>query len=230
MRTYSQIRLYNPGLQGLGDISDIVAQVATFTTSDILNAFNTLNQAFHSEQQELMEMQRWAITAGNMQSLTPDGQQMYITAMQDKTDVVNGLQDDVSKYSSVLQSLGLNAQATGLTGMSDVAMRYRPRRLGFIPVIVGVVLSILIIVIGAGVWEYYQSKSADANARAAQARQMTQVQSNVPALVNAGWTPQQIQDYVNKSKPPQPSLVSEIPWTSLGIIAGVVLVAKSIFG
>lgn len=217
-------------LGSLGDVSSIVSQLAGYTSDQIMSAFASLQQTFQSEQAELVAMTQWAAPAtGNMQTLTPEGQQLYLQALQEKTSVVNGLQDQLSIFSSVLETLGIGGSAAVVPGLTGYG--YGLSGLGVFPVVAGVIAAIIAIVLGVGVYEYFQSQSAQANAQAQQAKSMTQAQANVPALVAAGWTPQQIHDYIAQQQSSnQPSFLQQIPWKTLAIGGVLVVGIRAIFG
>lgn len=220
-------RYRRTGLGALGDISSIVSQLSQYGTDQILAAYNSLYQTFQSESQDLAAMTQWASpAAGNMQSLSAADRQSYLSALQDETDVVNNLGSWVGQFQVVLQAMNLQA-APGMSGL-------RRGRLGAFPVIaVGVILAIIAIVIGVGVYEYYQNKSVQAHEATAQLQSKTQA-SLAQSMQAAGATPAQIQAalkdmYKAQADQNQQPFLSQIPWTTLAITAGVVFVAKAIF-
>lgn len=226
MRSHVAMRMHRGGL-GDSSVSSIVSQLSSYTSAQIMEAFNSFRGTFNSEQGDLAEMTQWG--AANINTLTLDGKALYLQAVQTKTTVVNSMQDNLSQFSAVLQALGIGgSESAFLSGYTF----YRSRRLGIIPVIVGVVAAIIAIVIGVGVYEYYQSQIEEARKQEAQAKTMTQAASQVPALIQAGWSPAQIDNYLqtlNKGQNPAPNPLKDIPWMTLGIIGGVVLVARSLF-
>lgn len=230
MRMRHSYRQMHMRMGRMGDVTTMAAQLASYTAVEIVSAFNTLQTAYQSENSELVQMSQWATTPGNMQTLTPDGKQQYLQALQTKTQVVNGLSDGVTTFASVLSVMGLDPSSSGMSG-------YYPRasRLGVFPVaIVAVVVAIIAIVIGVGVYEHYQTLSAQANAQAEQAKSMQQTTAQVPALIAAGWTADQIQKYVTAVGAGQQGVpktwASDIPWTTLGIAAALAVGVKALFG
>jgi len=224
-------RYRRTGLGALGDISSIVSQLSQYGSDEILSAYNWLYQTYQSESQDLTAMTQWASpAAGNVQYLSAADRQAYISALNDQTTVVNNLNDWVSQAQSVLQVMGIHG-APGLSGTGR-----RMGRLGVFPVIAaGVILAIIALIAGVtiSVVAYNQRLSVQAHEATLQIQSKTQA-SIAQSMQAAGATPDQIQKALNDSYKAQAdqnkqSFASQIPWTTLGIVAGVVFVAKSIF-
>ena len=214
-------------IAGLLDPASSLVQIqqslSQYSSDQIMQAFQALQDAFASESAELSQETQWG--AQNAQTLTPDGQQLYIQGLNSKTQVVNQLQDAVSQFASVLTNLGYSVNAPqGLTGWRRSAL------MGALPV-AAVLITIIVIVIGAVAWAAIQNSRAQAEAQLQQAKAMTQAQANIPALVAAGWTPQQIQDYLaQQQNANKPNLLDQIPWKTLAVAGVAVIGIKAVFG
>jgi hypothetical protein len=219
---------YQRRLSGLGDVTSIMVQLAQYNMDDITSAYNWLNQAFSSENQDLVSMIEWFSANGS--SLSAADQQAYMTAIQNETQVVQTLGDWLNTAQVVVG--GLNTQIPGLSGLGR-------RRLGVFPVIAaGVIIVILALIVGVSAAYIYHQISQSQQAHETTLQLQAKAQSSIAASVaQAGGSPDQIQAALsnlykaqqNANNPPG----SQIPWgtvVTLGVVAGVAYVAKQIFG
>ncbi len=221
-------------LRGLGDISSIVSELQQYGSDQILAAYTSLYQTYQSENQDLVRQTQWL--RDNGASLTDAGKQLYISALNDQTDVVNNLAGWVGNAQAVIQAMGIQG-APGLSGLRRRGMG----RLGVFPVIAaGVILAIIVLIAGVTIvtYEYYQNKSVQAHASIVQAQSMVQQQASqqVLDLVRTGqMTPQQAQAYMAsltaaQNQANQTPFLQNIPWTTIAVVAGAALVARAMFG
>jgi hypothetical protein len=208
---------YSRRLGGLGDVTSSLAQLAQYNMDDITAAYNWLNQAFSSENQDLGDMITWFSANGN--SLSAADQQSYMTAIQNEVQVVQNLGGWLNSFQLVMGAL--NSQIPGLSGLGR-------RRLGVFPVIAaGVIVAIIALIVGVTVAYVYHQISLSQQAHDATLQLQGKVQQQA---ISAGWTPDQVQKLAaaqNQSNQPPP--LSQIPWTTIALVTGAVFVAKSVF-
>jgi hypothetical protein len=226
------------GHRGMGDlwsdifgpsITTIVSQLQQYSSDQITTAYNYLLQQYQSETQDLLTQTQWFTANGN--TLTPEGQQLYASSLQGQADAVNTLAGWVSTAQSVMQAIGLQGPA-GLSGA-----RRRLGYLGIAPIIIaGVILVIIVLIAGItiSIWNARVALQDQNHANIAKAQTMIQQQAvaNTKDLIAAGWTPQQIQAYMDslyKAQNDQNPSASTVPWGWIAGVAGAVFAAKYIF-
>jgi len=222
-------------LGSLGDACAVAAALTPqFSNDDIASAFNALVQTFADEQAQYQQMVAQAhVNAG---TLSPDGLQQTIAALQLETSAVNDLQNIVSQAQAIVNCLGITGTNTipGLNG------------LGLWPAIAaGAVVAVLT---AMGLWYLIQN----ANAKADQAKANFQAAQNLTSVITAAntclqagtCTPDQYnqmlttgalaqpcpQGYSRDSKGQcqPPGLLSNFPWGTALLIGGGLWVAGKV--
>lgn len=206
----------------MGDGCSIISTLTPqFTVDQVQAAFNWALQAYNDANNEYTQMVQWLDQ--NSRSLTPEGLQLYQSGLADKTEVVNELMNVASQLGAAVNCMGGNASFPGiLNGYLGI---------GWVAAVgIGVGIIAVLGVIGFSI-EYAKALDDQALAKIEQAKAMTVAQQNVPALVAAGWTPDQINAYLKQQQDAnKPSVLDQIPWKTIAVAGVGVVLIKGLFG